>query len=70
VRIRANLLVKRSSQKAIVIGAAGQQLRRIGSQARQEIERLVERRVHLELWVKVEADWAEQRRRLEALGYV
>jgi len=70
VRIRANLLVKRSSQKGIVIGAGGQQLRRIGSRARQEIERLVERKVHLELWVKVEADWAEQRRRVEALGYV
>jgi GTP-binding protein Era len=70
VRIRANLLVKRGSQKGIVIGAGGQQLRRIGSQARQEIERLVERKVHLELWVKVEADWTEQRRRVEALGYV
>ncbi|HTF33774.1 MAG TPA: GTPase Era [Myxococcota bacterium] len=70
VRIRANLLVRRSSQKSIVIGAGGERIRSIGTQARQEIERLVERKVHLELWVKVDAGWAQQRRRLEALGYV
>jgi len=70
VRIRANLLVRRRSQKSIVIGAGGERIRSIGTQARQEIERLVERKVHLELWVKVEAGWADQRRRVEALGYV
>ncbi len=70
VRIRANLLVRRRSQKSIVVGAGGERIRSIGIKARQEIERLVERKVHLELWVKVEAGWAEQRRRIEALGYV
>jgi GTP-binding protein Era len=70
VRIRANLLVRRRSQKRIVIGAGGECVRRIGTRARQAIERLIERRVHLELWVKVEAGWADQRRRVEALGYV
>jgi GTPase len=70
VRIRANLLVRRKSQKSIVIGAGGERIRSIGTQARQEIERLIERKVHLELWVKVEAGWADERRRVEALGYV
>jgi GTP-binding protein Era len=70
VRIRANLLVRRRSQKSIVIGSGGERLRRIGIQARQEIERLLERRVHLELWVKVEPRWADLRGRVEALGYV
>jgi len=70
VRIRANLLVRRRSQKSIVIGTGGERIRSIGSQARQEIERLVERQVHLELWVKVEPRWADERRRVEALGYV
>jgi GTP-binding protein Era len=70
VRIRANLLVRRRSQKSIVIGSGGERIRRIGTEARLEIERLVERRVHLELWVKVEPRWADTRGRVEALGYV
>ena len=70
VRIRANLLVRRRSQKSIVIGAGGERIRSIGIQARREIERLVERQVHLELWVKVEPRWADERWRVEALGYV
>jgi len=70
VRIRANLLVRRTSQKSIVIGVGGEQIRRIGSQARLGIERLVERHVHLELWVKVDRGWADERTRVEALGYV
>jgi GTP-binding protein Era len=70
VHIRANLLVRRRSQKSIVIGSGGERIRRIGIQAREEIERLLERHVHLELWVKVEPRWADTRRRVEALGYV
>jgi GTP-binding protein Era len=70
VRIRANLLVSRASQKRIVIGSGGEMIREIGTRARQEIERLIERRVHLELWVKVEPGWAKRRQRVEGLGYV
>jgi GTP-binding protein Era len=69
VRIRAQLLVERPSQKGIVIGAGGEQVKRIGIRARQALEALLENRVHLELWVKVEANWTKRRRRLEALGY-
>jgi GTP-binding protein Era len=69
VRIRAQLLVERPSQKGIVIGAGGEQVKRIGIRARQALEALLENRVHLELWVKVEANWTKRRRRREALGY-
>jgi len=69
VRIRANLLVERASQKQIVIGRGGQGIKRIGVRARREIERLVGRKVHLALWVKVEPKWSKKPNRLKALGY-
>jgi GTP-binding protein Era len=69
VRIRAQLLVERPSQKGIVIGAGGEQVKRIGIRARQALEALLGNRVHLELWVKVEPNWTKRRRRLESLGY-
>jgi GTP-binding protein Era len=67
--IRANLLVERASQKQIVIGRGGQGIKRIGVRARREIERLVGRKVHLDLWVKVEPKWSKKPNRLKALGY-
>lgn len=69
VRIRAQLLVERDSQKRIVVGRGGAQVKEIGSRARQALEALLESRVFLELWVKVEPRWAERPRRLAALGY-
>jgi GTP-binding protein Era len=69
VRIRAQLLVERASQKRIVVGAGGEQVKRIGIRAREALEALLETRVHLELWVKVEPNWAKRPRRLGALGY-
>jgi GTP-binding protein Era len=69
VRIRADLLVERASQKKIVIGAGGAMLKRIGIRARQEIEQLLGTRVHLELWVKLEPGWAKKPNRLKSLGY-
>jgi len=69
VRIRANLLVERRSQKQIVIGKGGQVIKRIGVRARLEIEALVGKRVHLELWVKLEPRWAQHPKRLKSLGY-
>ena len=70
VRIRANLIVERTSQKKIAIGEGGRQIRQIGIRARREIERLVETQVHLELWVKVEPRWTKRPARIKALGYV
>ncbi len=69
VRIRADLLVERRSQKQIVIGRGGQLIKAIGIRARREIEALVGNKVHLELWVKVEARWAKHPKRLKTLGY-
>jgi len=70
VRIRANLLVERQSQKAIVIGRGGEMVKRIGTHARLQIEALLEQRVHLELRAKVEPRWAKRPGRMRALGYV
>jgi len=69
VRIRADLLVERASQKQIVIGRGGRMIKRIGSRARREIEQLVGAKVHLELWVKVEPRWSQKPNRLKSLGY-
>ncbi|MBI2865799.1 MAG: GTPase Era [Chloroflexi bacterium] len=67
--IRAILYVERASQKAILIGRAGDMLKRIGSQARQEAEALLERPVYLELWVKVYPRWRKDKQFLQRIGY-
>jgi GTP-binding protein Era len=69
VRIEARLLVERESQKRIVVGSGGAQVKRIGVRAREALEALLGTQVHLALWVKVEPRWAERPRRLAALGY-
>ena len=68
-RIAATIWVERKSQKAIVIGKNGAMLKKIGSLARADIEKLVETRVYLQLWVKVRADWADDEQSLAAFGY-
>lgn len=67
--IAALIWVERKAQKAIVIGRQGQQLKRVGSQARSAMERAFERKVHLELWVKVKEGWSDDERALRSLGY-
>ncbi len=69
VRIRANLLVERESQKGIVIGRGGEMIKRIGMRARPPIQKLTGTKVHLELRVKVEPKWAKRPNRLRELGY-
>jgi GTP-binding protein Era len=69
VRIRADLLVERASQKQIVVGAGGAVIKRIGIRARREIERVVGSKVHLGLWVKLEPKWSRRPKRLKSLGY-
>ncbi len=68
-RIHATIWVERDGQKAIVIGEGGQQLKFIGSKAREAMEALFDGRVHLELWVKVRADWSDNERALKQLGF-
>ncbi|MFZ1399381.1 MAG: GTPase Era [Candidatus Promineifilaceae bacterium] len=67
--IGANIFVERDNHKAIVIGAKGSQLRQIGAAARKELETLVEGKVFLELWVKVEPKWRHNEKALKRLGY-
>jgi GTP-binding protein Era len=68
VVIHARILVERGSQKGIVIGKGGQMLKRIGSSARRDIEKLLGCKVHLKLFVKVSKDWSENPRILRELG--
>jgi GTP-binding protein Era len=69
LRISAVIWVERRSQKRIVIGARGSMLKRIGLQAREEMEALFGRKVFLETWVKVREDWCNDERALYAFGY-
>ncbi|MCP4490733.1 MAG: GTPase Era [Gammaproteobacteria bacterium] len=68
-RISATIWVERKSQKAIVIGKQGRQLKQVGSLARHDIEKLIDGQVYLQLWVKVREDWADDERSLAAFGY-
>jgi GTPase len=67
VRIEQVIYVQRPSQRAIVLGEKGQRIKAIGARARAELERMLERRVHLFLFVKVREDWIEDRERYAAL---
>ena len=69
VRISATIWVERKSQKGIVIGKNGSLLKKIGSQAREDIQRLVENKVYLQLWVKIREDWTDDEQSLAAFGY-
>jgi len=68
-RIAATIWVERQGQKAIVIGDGGERLKQIGTLARQEMEKLFDGRVHIELWVKVRADWSDDERVLKQMGF-
>lgn len=68
-RISATIWVERKSQKAIVIGKSGSLLKKIGTLARGDIERLIGVRVYLQLWVKVRVDWADDEQSLASFGY-
>jgi GTPase len=67
-RIEQVIFVQRPSQRAIVLGRAGQRIKAIGARARVELEHMLERRVHLFLFVKVRENWVEDRERYAALG--
>jgi GTPase len=68
VRIEQVIYVQRPGQRAIVLGEGGKRIKAIGARARAELERLLDRRVHLFLFVKVREDWIEDRERFDALG--
>jgi GTPase len=68
VKISQVIHVQREGQKAIVLGKGGAQVKKIGAAARGELEKLLERRVHLFLFVRVTPEWAEDRERFQAMG--
>jgi len=68
-RIFAAILVERDSHKAMVIGQKGAKLKDISTQARQDMEKLFDGPVYLEIWVKVKSGWADNEAGLRAYGY-
>jgi GTPase len=69
LHISALILVERKGQKKIIIGDKGARLRSIGTEARQDMERLFDSKVMLRLWVKVKSGWSDDERALRSLGY-
>lgn len=68
-RIRALIIVERNSQKGIIIGKGGEMLKRIGREARKDIEKFIDSKVFLETFVKVDKDWRSSENKLKKYGY-
>ena len=68
-RIFAAIVVEREAHKPIVVGAGGERIKRIASEARQDLEKLLGCRIYLEVWVKVRSGWSDDERRLRTYGY-
>jgi GTP-binding protein Era len=68
-RIFAAIVLEREAQKPIVLGAGGERIKRIGSEARQDLERAFDCKVYLEVWVKIKSGWSDNEQRLRSYGY-
>lgn len=69
-KIYASIIVERQSQKSIVIGKQGELLKKVGTEARIDIEKLIGQKVFLQLWVKVKKGWSDNERALQGLGFM
>lgn len=69
IKIRAIIVVERDSQKGIIIGKGGDMLKKIGREARKDIEKFVGKKVFLETFVKIDKDWRENEQKLKKYGY-
>jgi len=69
IRIRSVIYVEKDSQKGILIGHRGEALKRVGKEAREEMERFFRKKVFLEMFVKVHKDWRDNEKKLKNLGY-
>jgi GTP-binding protein Era len=69
IKIQSDILVERDSQKGIIIGNKGAALKRVGTDARKDLEAFFGKKVFLELFVKVEKDWRGNEKRLSQFGY-
>ena len=70
VKIRAEIRVARDSQKQIVIGSGGSMIKRVGTDARKDIEQFIGQKVFLDLYVRVDKDWRDDEVKLRRLGYL
>lgn len=70
IHIMAVIYVERDSQKGIIIGKGGEKIKRVGIEARHDIEKFFDKKVFLELFVKVEKDWRNRENKLRAFGYL
>ena len=70
IHIMAVIYVERDTQKGIIIGHQGRKLKHVGTEARKDIEKFFEKKVYLELYVRVEKDWRNQESKLRAFGYI
>ena len=68
-KIYAIIWVERLGQKTIVIGKDGEMLKSVGTDARIDIERLIDQKVYLQLWVKVKKNWSDNERAMQSLGF-
>lgn len=69
IRISASIVVDRDAHKAMIIGENGERIKRIGTDARRDLEQLLGAKIFLELWVKVRSGWADDEARVRAYGY-
>ena len=69
VKIAATIVVERDSHKAMVIGDKGERIKRIGTETRVELEKLMDAKVFIEMWVKVRSGWADDEARVRSFGY-
>lgn len=69
IRITAEIIVERDSQKNILIGTGGSMLKKVGTEARLEIEKFLDSKVFLEMFVKVIPDWRSKKNYLKSFGY-
>ena len=69
VRIRANIIVSRTTQKGILIGHKGEKIKKLGTASRKDIEKFIDSKVHLALFVKVDKDWRNKGDKLKKYGY-
>ena len=69
IKIRSVIMVERETQKGIIIGHKGAPLKRVGTEARKDLEKFFDKKIHLELYVKVNKDWRNDKRQLRRFGY-
>ena len=69
VDIEATIICERDSHKGIIIGKGGAMLKKIGSAARFEVERMMEQKINLKLWVKVRKEWRDSELMMKNFGY-